>query len=825
MNDFYVCNQPTKISRMKKRTGVLTGVLLIVVLLSAHSTIRAQQRVRINFNADWKFLLEDKKEYCSVEFDDASWRSLDLPHDWSVEAEFSQENSGRNAWLPGGIAWYRKSFEVPEKHRDKSIQIQFDGIYKNATLWVNGHPVGVQHDGYTSFFFEITELLNVGENNTIAVRVDNSIQPNCRWYSGSGIYRNVCLIISSHTRVATWGTYITTPDITEEKASVRVVTSIENMDKAKSLSMESVVYDPEGKEVARTQSVFKVGQYRSKDIEQEMTVAKPELWSLEESNLYTLSSTIRSDQGVEDEYESKFGFRTIRFDADKGFFLNGVNMKMKGVCLHHEAGPLGAAVPAEVWERRLVNLKEIGCNAIRTAHNPPSPEFLDLCDELGFLVMDEFVDKWENPYKPKSGKANPFYDMPMADPHFSEEWQKNFRETIKRDRNHPSVIFWSVGNENHSPGFNTQNHGLKMYGSFVRDMDPTRPVISGMERGKDEAVARKVDGIIESCEFMDVIAMNYGEQWRRLIAERKPGKPFVSTESYCYYNSELEKRFSPIESAPWIDVIDNESNMGLFLWVGIDYLGESKTWPGLGSSSGLFDVAGFRKNRSFLYEAFWSESPMVHIEVYEGDADEHSPRGAWGWPSTHQNWNLEKGKIVDIATYTNCETVELYLNNKLIGSQDLADVPNWIMKWRKIGYKPGTLRAVGKINGEAVCETELHTTGKPAMLSLEVDAEHIAPNDVVHVEVRLRDKKDNLVTFDDRRLEFKLEGDGEIIGLANGDLECLDAFSNVSSRPTYRGRCLCIIRAGKLSGDGLKLSVGGEGLKTGYISLPGTEKD
>lgn len=794
-------------------------LLIFSTYFSAYSSNQTESRKIINFNADWKFFLDDKKEFCSEAYDDRNWRSIDLPHDWSVEAEFSKENSGRNAWLPGGIAWYRKTFDLPKEYAGKNIEIQFDGIYKNASIWVNNHPVGQQYDGYTSFYYEISELLKAGESNTIAVRVDNSIQPNCRWYSGSGIYRNTWLTITNKTHVATWGTFISTPLIEEKKAQVEIVTTIENLDVKKNLNLETIIYDPKGNKVISSSSKFETGHYRSTEIKQQLVIPNPQLWELEDTKLYTAVSVITSDKGIEDEYKTTFGLREILFDADKGFFLNGKNLKMKGVCLHHEAGSLGAAVPKAVWRRRLEKLKSIGCNAIRTAHNPSTVEFLDLCDELGFLVMDEFVDKWENPYKKPSAKKNPFFDVPFADPHFSTEWKKNFGATIRRDRNHPSVIIWSVGNENHSPGTAEENHGMKQYGAFVRNMDPTRPVISGMERGLDKPVAEKVEDIIESCEYMDLIALNYGEQWCKLIADRKPGKAYVSTESYVYFNSELEKRFANIERSPWLDVLDNDSNMGLFLWVGIDYLGESKTWPQLGTDCGLFDAAGFRKNSSYLYEAFWSEKPMVHLEVYEREADDFSKTGRWWWPQTNEKWNFPKDSLLDIVTYTNCETVDLYLNNKKLGSQKLDDFPNWIMKWRKISHESGTLRAVGKINGKIVCQSEIHTTGKPQHIVINSDVKKPSANELVHIEISLTDKKGNLVTIDDKKLQFKLEGDGEIIALDNGDICNSDAFSNKKSRLTYKGRCLCIVKVGKNHTQELKLSITSENLKPSSISF------
>lgn len=794
-------------------------IFLFLFLISTTIIAQNNKSVRIteNFNKNWKFKLEDKASFCERGFNDSLWRTLSLPHDWSVEANFSKENSGRNAWLPGGIAWYRKSFVLPENYKGKSIEIQFDGVYKNATLWVNQNPVGVQHDGYTSFRYDITELLSFERENTIAVRVDNSNQPNCRWYSGSGIYRNVWLNITSATHIETWGTFITTPEVSKEEATVKIVSTLENMDDAKELNIETIIYSPNGKEVAKENSELKIGNYQSTDITQTLTVKHPQLWSVDSPHIYEAITYVKAGNTILDEYKSTFGIRTIEFDAEKGFFLNGENMKMKGVCLHHDAASLGGAVPDEVWERRLQKLKDIGCNAIRTAHNPASPEFMTMCDTMGFLVMNEFVDKWNAPYR-KNAPKDPFYNVQMADPNFTLEWQRNYEQTIRRDRNHPSVVIWSVGNENHPAGSIGQNDGLRRYTSFVRSLDPTRPVISGMERGRDiKNVDKKVEDIIESCKYMDLIALNYGEQWCKQIVDQKPDKPFVSTESYLYYNSSPTKRYANVERSPWLDVMDNEQNMGLFLWPGIAYLGEVHNWGvyGVLGSGGLFNGAGFPNPGAYLYNAFWSEKPMVHIEVYEQEKVlKKSWTNQWKWPEMSQNWNLPKDTVVNLVTYTNCETVDLYLNNKKLGTQNLSDFPNWIMNWNDIKYKSGVLKAVGKINGKVVCETEIATTGKLHHIDIEADKLEIKPNDIIQIELSLVDKRGRDITHIEQELEFEIEGNAKIIALENGDATDFSPFSIKDKKRTYKGKLLCIIKLGDTIKEDIELSVKCTGIKT-----------
>ncbi len=797
---------------MKLSVSFIVIILLSSLALQAQNT-EQEVRIKKNFNEGWKFKLDDHRDYCDKAFNDEEWRALTLPHDWSVEAEFNKDHSGRNAFLPGGIAWYRKTFEVKEDLSSKHVELQFDGIYKNASIWLNNHHVGTQRDGFTSFYYDISELLIVGEN-TLAVRVDNFIQPNCRWYTGSGIYRNVWLTITENTHVANWGTYITTPEVSKEKALVKVATSIENFDEAKEIEVEATVYDASDNIVAMEKSVVKALRYRSVEVLQEFEIETPMLWDLTTANQYKLITKLKCNGEYTDVYESKFGIRTLKFDAEKGFFLNGKGVKMKGVCLHHDAGPLGGAVPIEVWENRLSLLKDMGCNAIRTAHNPVSPEFLDLCDEMGFLVMNEFVDKWTNQYRSSTDQAFAYYKEPFADPNYDVEWQRNFETTIKRDRNHPSVIFWSVGNENFSPGTGEQKNGLRRYASFVRDLDPTRPVISGMERGKDMPVQDKVNAIIETCKYMDVIALNYGEQWCKLISEQKPGMPYVSTESYTYFNSELEKRFANIERSPWLDVMDNESNMGLFLWVGLDYLGESRTFPKTGTNAGLIDMGGFRKNSSYLYEAFWSEKPMVHMEVYDGDADDFSTSGRWGWPPMSTNWNHNAGTQLDLVTYTNCESVNLYLNGKLLGNKKLAEFNNWIMKWKQVAFKAGTLTAKGVVDGKEVCEHSLKTAGETKKIKEKV----IHNNDIVRVELQLSDKKGTSVIHIEKELGFALEGPCEIIGIHNGDMACITPFKNHENRITHQGKCAVLIKINQPESE-CKLIVSAEGVKTKIVKL------
>ncbi|NIJ44820.1 beta-galactosidase [Wenyingzhuangia heitensis] len=773
--------------------------LLIVFLSTVNFSVFAQKeevRKKVNFNADWKFTLSDSLEYSEVGFDDANWEKINLPHDWSIETKLSKENSGRNAWFSCGIGWYRKEFTITKEQKGEHVELQFDAIYRNSKIWINGTYVGAQYNGFTSFYFDISEYLNYDKPNRVAVRVDNSIQPSARWYTGSGIYRNTWLTITHPTHVKNWGTKITTPSVSLKEALISIETTIENYKNKEEVEVQTTLYDANNTKVGIAKTKIKTTLNKSYTALQNIKIINPKLWTIDSPNMYTAKSEVLINGKVVDDYISSFGVRSIRFDAKKGFFLNDKNIKMKGVCLHVDAGSLGVSVPIQVWERRLKHLKSIGCNAIRTAHNVAAPEFMDLCDQMGFLVMDEFADKWNDDgfVRKKNKKGNFFNPSGFANPYFELEWQKNYEQSVRRDVNHPSVVIWSVGNENHAPESIEQKVGLKKYTSFVRSIDDTRPVISGMERGRDGVPAQKVKQIIETCEYMDLIALNYGEQWCTAIGNQHPGKPFVSTESYTYFNSTPEKRFANIEKSPWLDVLENDHNMGLFLWVGADYLGESKKWPKLGSDSGLLDFAGFKSNKADFYQSQWTEEPMIKTYVYNGDADDFSTSGRWGWPPMHSSWNLEKGKQYDLVTYTNCEVVELYLNGKKIGAQNRVDFPNKIMKWKNITHQPGELKAVGFINGKQVCDFMLVTTGNTYKLKLLPQSSKVKSGDVVHVEVNMLDKKKNLVNDSKAIVDFTVEGNAKILAIENGDVNDVAYFGNKKSMVLNNGKCLVILK-------------------------------
>ena len=481
------------------RTKIFT-FLLTLVSITSYAKAPAVARYHLLMDRSWKFYLGDDKSASEIAFNDNAWRILDLPHDWSIEGQFSKDatTGGGGGYLPTGIGWYRKEFTLPSSVKGKQFSIQFDGVYQNSEVWINGHLLGKRPNGYISFVYDLTPYLTSGKN-VIAVKVDNSAQPNSRWYSGSGIYRHVWLNITNPVHIAQCGTYVTTPTVSATSASVSVKTKIENSGAdVNGATLTSTIVDDSGKEVASGKTTVSLSAKASNDFEQTIQVVSPALWSVETPHLYTLHSTITLGNKVIDEFQSSFGIRTFEYNAVNGFLLNGKRVKMNGVCLHHDGGCVGAAVPIKIWEERLKVLKDMGCNAIRTSHNPVAPEFLDLCDKMGFLVMDEAFDAWE------SGKVKNDYHL------YFEEWaQTDVKDQIHRDRNHPSVVLWSAGNEIPDQ---TKDKGVELMKALITTFhseDPTRPVTTA----NDDIAADNGSTKLEYMQAEDIVGYNYVDRW------------------------------------------------------------------------------------------------------------------------------------------------------------------------------------------------------------------------------------------------------------------------------------------------------------------------
>lgn len=618
-------------------------------------------RLRQSFDFGWKFHQGDASGAQMPEFSDAGWSDVDLPHDWSITGPFAEgPGSATYAHLPTGLGWYRKCFTVPADWQERKVLVEFDGVYQNSEVWINGHFLGRRPYGYISFAYDLSPYLHCGDN-LIAVKVDNSRQPNCRWYSGSGIYRHTWLLVTNRLHVGYWGTFVTTPEVNAESALVQVKTRVENDGRANvHCKLMTEILDRQGQVLLSAQAEQQIMAGSAYEFAQQVRVAQPHLWSVEDPALYTLRTTLVQDQ-VADVYETPFGIRKIAFDADRGFLLNDRQVKLNGVCLHHDGGSVGAAVPERVWERRLEVLKAMGCNAIRTSHNPYASEFMDLCDRMGFLVMDELFDEW------KVAKAQtPDFGYRL----FFDEWsERDAVDFIHRDRNHPSVVLWSAGNE---VGDQTAPDGARtlqrLLEIFHRE-DPTRLVTVGC----DNIVAEPNATPREFLNLLDVVGYNYVDRWREraekyysIDRHDYPQARVIGTESPGMYGirGDYSELFPPKPGDPvrrwrtnrglnveqlWKFVRTYDYVAGDFMWTGIDHLGEA-WWPTKNSSTGVIDTCGFPKDGYYFYQSQWTEQPMLHIFPH------------WNWPG-------KEGEFIPVMCYTNCDTVELFLNGKSLGVQ------------------------------------------------------------------------------------------------------------------------------------------------------------
>ena len=797
---------------MKKLIRNVSLGLFLLLILNQCISKKENGRSIVNFGKDWKFQLGDVSGAETVGFSDASWRKLNVPHDWSIEGEFSEKNPATpgGGALPGGIGWYRKSFKVSVEDLKRSVFIDFDGIYQNSEVWINGHSLGKRFYGYSSFRYELTPYLVAGEKeNVLAIKVDNSMQPNSRWYSGSGIYRNVWLVTTGKTHIEHWGMFVTTPEITDAMAKVKITTRTKyNLKDGQKLLLKTVIIDPSGKEIANGKmdtdgvkdSVFST----TFDFE----VRNPVLWSLDAPKLYSAVSQVFVDGELVDNYSSSFGIRSFEFNAEKGFFLNGKNVKINGVCNHQDLGCLGSAINKRALERQLEILKGMGCNAIRTSHNPPAPELLDLADQMGFLIMDEAFDMWKKP-------KNKFDYSTVWD----EMHKKDLQDLILRDRNHPSVIIWSIGNEIREQRDSTGIAMAKELAGYVRELDTTRPITSACNDPKPS------NFIIRS-EALDLIGFNYHQNDFAAFPQSFPGKKFIGTETVSalmtrgvYDMPSDEIRRWPVRdnwkgpqpnadntcssydnvSAPWGStheetwkVIKKHNFLsGQFIWTGFDYLGEPTPywWPSRSSYFGIIDLAGFPKDVYYMYQSEWTKKDVLHI---------------------FPHWNWTEGQTVDIWAYSNAEEVELFLNDKSLGIKKKQGDDLHLM-WR-IPFTPGTLKAISRTAGKEVLVKEVKTARAPAKLVVTADRSDIKAdgNDLSFLTVDLVDANGVIVPNADNLVKFQLEGSGTIAGVDNGDPVSHESFK-APQRKAFHGKCLVIVQSGEKPGI-VKLTASTEGL-------------
>lgn len=760
-------------------------------LLAAILSSGAIAREIVPLDGGWQFHQGDAAGAEKAGFDGSGWQTVAVPHDWSIAGAFdkSAPTTGSGAWLPSGVAWYRKEF--PLEAKGKRVWVEFDGVMANAEVWINGHSLGKRPNGYVSFRHDLTPHLK--EKNVLVVKADTTPQPASRWYSGAGIYRHVRLVVADPVHVAPWGVFVSTPEVDAAKATVKVETKIANTgDAEKKLTLRSVVKRPDGEELASVSSDLTVAAGKDATGTQQLSMPHPRRWDTDHPHLHQLVTTLTSDGKVLDETRTTFGIRSAEFTSDRGFVLNGKPVKMKGVCLHHDGGAVGAAVPVAVWERRLRKLQELGVNSIRTAHNPPAPEFLDLCDRMGFLVMDEFFDCWTK------GKNKQDYHR------FFKEWSHaDLRDGILRDRNHPSVVLYSVGNEIHdTPKPDIAIPILKGLVEVCHETDPTRPVTQALFRPN---VSKDFTNGL--ADLLDVIGVNYRDNELLQAWKDKPGRKIIGTEQGH-------------ERSTWFACRDNPQHAGQFLWVGIDYLGEARTWPVTTFNAGLLDRAGFVQPRGVERQSWWSDKPMVGVfrriaATEDTPADPGYEAVEWkrrqvlfpDWTPADQGPHEE-----NVEVYTNASEVELFLNDKSLGKKSVRkDVAlNW-----KVPFEAGTLKAVAFKDGKQVASDILRTAGKPSKLVLSADRTGLTDrwDDVAHVEVFVTDATGVVVPSASNKITFTVEGAGKLIAVDNGSIVSHEPFQ-ANTREAFQGRALVILRGTEEQGR-VVLKASAEGLQTG----------
>ena len=804
----------------------LSTLFLVIMAIACGATARE----RINFDKGWRFALADSVQMSALDYNDSKWHTLNVPHDWAIEGDFSASAPSGNSGgaLPGGIGWYRKIFTVDNADKGKMMYIDFDGVYMNAKVWINGTLLGQRPYGYSSFRYDLTPYIIYGGKNVVAVRVDNSDQPNSRWYSGCGIYRHVWLNKTARIHVAHWGTHVVA-----EGNKVKVDVTVDNPDNAK-FAVRNTLLDREGRVVGKAMGIKSV-----------IKVSKPKLWSCESPYIYTLRTEIVAGGKVVDTYETTTGFRTFKFDAAKGFSLNGKSMKINGVCQHHDLGCLGAAINEDALHRQLRILKEMGTNAIRCSHNPPAPELLAMCDTMGFIVMDESFDMWRR-RKTQNDYAR-----------FFDEWaERDLTDLVLRDRNHPSILMWSIGNEvleqwssadadnltaeqanlilNAGHDASTLAHGEELsvnsiltrnLCAIIRRYDTTRPITAGCNEPDPKNHLFKSGAL-------DIIGFNYHHQWVKDVPKNFPGQPFIFSESVsalqtrgfymmpsdkvykapvewwlpyqdpsfqCSAYDNMHASWSSTHEETWDVVKHNDFVGGQFIWTGFDYIGEPTPYgfPARSSYFGLIDLAGFPKDTYYMYQSEWTDKQVLHL---------------------FPHWNWLEGQDIDMwCYYNNADEVELFINGRSQGVKAKKDSHEYHLMWR-VKFEPGEVKAVARKDGKVVADKVIRTAGAPAALSLTADRTHFGKNpngdNLAFITVEVVDKDGNLCPRAEDQIFFDVEG-GRIVGTDNGNPVSMERFKE-PKRKAFNGKCLVVVAT---DGGDVMLKARGYQLQGGEILI------
>ncbi len=804
----------------------LTMLLSLIILLGNSS--RAQ-RVHTNFDANWKFHLGDVTNAESENLNDKSWRALNLLHDWSIEdlpnqsdsviGPFTIKSIGATAtgYTVGGIGWYRKHFKL-NNIKNKEVNIYFDGVYMNSDVYINGHHLGNHPYGYTPFSYDIAPYLKSnGEENIIAVRASNEGK-NSRWYSGSGIYRHVWLTVTPQLHVAPWGVYITTPEVSDKLAEINIKTKIINKGAvAGSITIRTTIFDAKNHVVANASDKAKIGitgtaSQDDEDVTQIFQVNQPKLWSPDKPYLYHAVTEIVSNEKVIDRVTNSFGIRSIEITADKGFLLNGQRILLRGGCMHHDNGPLGAATIDRAEIRRVQLLKSFGYNAVRTSHNPPSQQFLDACDSVGIIVIDEAFDQWERPKNPDD------YHL-----YFDTCWQKDISSMVLRDRNHPAVVFWSIGNEINE---RADAQGLaiaKKLGDEVKKFDPSRFVTEAICHFWDHP-GYKWDTTAAAFALLDVGGYNYKLDEYETDHAQYPARVMMGTESFPMQAFE---NWQQVEKHPYV--------IGDFVWTAMDYIGETgighmgldstpmfqlQKFPWFNAWCGDIDLTGGKKPQSYYRDVVWGLSKiemLVHTPIPEGHKEAVS---AWGWPDELPSYNFagSEGKKLQVNVYTKYPAVRLQLNGVTIGEEN-ASAETKLTATFNIVYQPGTLKAIGLQNGVAVDSVILQTSGEPSKIRLTADRNTIHPdvNDLSYITAEIVDANGRLVPDAVLPLDFNIKGAGDIIATANANPSDMESFQQPKHK-TFRGKCLLIVRP-KGNAGSITVTASGKGLKNSKVNI------
>jgi beta-galactosidase len=792
---------------VKKCAAILLSLTLVTF---SASTCYAEPSV--SFDSNWMFHLGEVQGAENPAFDDSAWRKLDVPHDWAIELPFDKSTPTSSGFLPGGVGWYRKTFALPAETKDKLVFIEFDGVYMDATFWLNGHKLGNHPYGYTGFQYDLTPFTNFGDKqNTLAVRVEVK-QPCSRWYSGAGIYRHVWLKVVEPIHIAHWGTYVTTPEINKDFAKIHIRTHVLNQTTGtQDINLETIIVDRDGKTVAEANSLRTVTGNSEYEYVQFVKISKPYLWSPDNPYLYKVILVVKSGGKTIDKAVTPLGVRSIYFDPDKGLLLNGRNIRLNGVCMHHDMGPLGAAVNRRAIERQLEIMKAMGCNAIRTSHNPPAPELLDLCDSMGFMVMAEVFDEW------KQSKTEFGYGR------FFDEWaEKDILSLIHRDRNHPSIIIWSVGNEiEEQKSKDAEQTAGHLVDIFHRE-DPTRSVTSGCN-SPDAAIKSRF------VASLDVMGFNYCYQQYPTVHKQFPDWPLIASETSSalssrgvYYFAEgkpikgkdavhpdMQCNSYDVDHPFWgypaetslLAMKNNPYVAGEFVWTGFDYIGEPTPydWPARSSYFGIVDLCGFPKDRYYLYQSRWGDKPVVHI-------------------LPHWNWQGREGEIIPVWCYSNADSVKLFLNEKSLGSKSFKDIGELHLTW-EVPYRPGTLKAVATKDGKVFCTTKVKTAGNPAGIVLSADRSTINADgaDLSFITAKIVDAEGTHVPNASDLISFNIEGPGKLIAVCNGNPLNHESFQ-AKQHSAFNGLCLVIIQSENRAGN-ISITATAKGLKPNNITI------